>query len=403
MDIDKWVRMSYDSDPKKRLEAARHIAQSDSPFAMFALLELSFDKDEKVRNYVKEVLKQKNEQKSEAHFLLSDLLTQEYDKKIKEEQKEEEKDKIERIKKKLEPIIEEWIEEKDPEKRKMVKKKVMPMVEQIIKRWADKEEYLIKLFGYKKEGKKETKKETEAEDEQDEQETFIEEPEEPEEPVIHNGETKKYLEMISSVERMAQLGIPEISEEGYEEEIGKDEQKEKEEFIEEVQAEEEVEGKDNPFIDPIDRILYNKAIKIVEVPGITKKTIAEQKKQLKKELQLKVDAVFSVAELRAAHRYIEWLNELEVGMKNIYTRDLKVISVEDKVIKPLRGRSKVLKRIVVSDGQNEFPVYLWKGRGKGIYEGETVRLENAEVEMFPVTGEAALVLNKKDSAIIVIK
>jgi len=384
--------MSYDSNPKKRLKAAQHLSESDSPFSTFALLELVFDKDEEVREYVKKVLKQKQNKKDNQNFLLSDLLTQDYEneKKAVEQKKKkiEEYDKIERIKKKLEPIIEDWIEAQDPEKREMVKKKVMPMVEQIIKRWADKEDYLMELFGSKQKNDEDNAKESD-------EDIKVEEPEE-----FDIEDTKKYLEMISSVEKIAQkgIGIREVSDEDVEEDEGKDRT-----GIEEIDVEEEVEAKDNPFIDPIDRAIYNHAIKIVEMPGITKKMLSEQKKQLKKELQLKVDAVFSLATIRAGHRYIEWLDELEEGMKNIYTKELEVVSVEDRMIKPQRGRSKELRRIVVSDGQNEFPVYLWRGRGKGIFQGEKVRLENAEVETFPITGETALTLNKKGSAIIVIK
>ena len=106
--------MSYDSNPKKRLKAAQHLSESDSPFSTFALLELVFDKDEEVREYVKKVLKQKQNKKDNQNFLLSDLLTQDYEneKKAVEQKKKkiEEHDKIERIKKKLEPIIEDWIE-----------------------------------------------------------------------------------------------------------------------------------------------------------------------------------------------------------------------------------------------------------------------------------------------------
>ncbi|MCC7570249.1 HEAT repeat domain-containing protein [Candidatus Micrarchaeota archaeon] len=387
MDVaDKWVQLAYDSDPEKRLKAAKQLADSNSPFAMFALLELSVDKDENVRKFVRSVLKERKDEKTEQSQILSDLLIEDLENEINENEKqvkkEEDRIKIEKIRKKLEPFIEKCIEAKDPEKIETVKKKLMPMVEQIIKRWADREDYLVEMFGGEVE-EKDVKK-IEKEDKKD---------------------VKKYLEMILSAEKIASgIGIPEISSDEEEKETGpqKDTIFDDEEMeLDSIEIEEDV--KDNPFIEPIDRALYNRAIKIVSTPGITKKAVDEQKKQIKKELQLKVKAVFSLAAIKSSHRYIEWLDELDEGMNNIYTKDLEVISVEDKIIKPARGKGKSLKRIVISDGNNEFPVYLWKGRGDGIFKGEKVRLENASVEMYPMTEELVLTLDKKDSVLIVLK
>ncbi len=387
MEGEKWVQLAYDSDPKKRLRAAEELSKSESPFAMFAMLELLTDKDETVRLYVRKALKQTKPEKYDNNAILSDLLLTEKEKEMKEEtdkitNKEKEK-KHAMLRKKLEPIIDKLIEAKDPEKRKRAKEKVMPMVEQIIQRWADKEEYLMELFGSSK-----------GTDIQEEVYDEISE--------IGDEDSRKYLKMISSVEMITQ-GIPEI---------GEDESKD-DEYIEEIPkesndnlnylSEEGEDVKDNPFIEPIDRILYNQAVKIVTMPGITKKVIKEQQTQMKKEIQLKIKEVFGLAMIKTSHRFIEWLDQLEEGMDNVYTKELDVILSEDKIIKPKRGKGKELKRLVVSDGQNEFAVYLWKGRGKGIYEGEKVILENFTVETFPITEETALTEKKTGSAIYVLK
>jgi len=383
MEHEKWVQLSYDSNPDKRYLAAKHMANSSSPFAMFALLELLSDKDEKVRTYVRQILKQKKETKNESGALLSNLLIHDFAAVEQETEKlkksEEDEIKFERIKEKIEPIIEDWIEAQNPDKRKLVKKKLMPMVDQIIKRWADKEEYLMQMLyseiKHKKPGHKIEKMPS----------------------IGGDNDAGKYLEMILSAEKIAHgndIDLPEISESAYDEQ-GLDHG---------MRVLEEEDEKDNPFIDAIERSIYNRAIKIVTMPGITKKKIKEMRTDIKKEIQLKVNAVFKLAEMRAGRREIEWLDELKDGMTKVHTKEVEVISVEDREIKPARGRSKHFKRLVLSDGQHKFPLYLWKGRGDGILKGERIRLENAIVETYPATGETALtVKGTKSSSIIVIK
>ena len=48
-DLDKIVAQAFDSDPQVRLKVANSLSKIDDPRAIFALMELSSDKDEAVK------------------------------------------------------------------------------------------------------------------------------------------------------------------------------------------------------------------------------------------------------------------------------------------------------------------------------------------------------------------
>ena len=53
-DVENWFKLTYDEDPKVRLKAAKKLAEyKDSPVATFAMYELCYDKDDKVKDFAK--------------------------------------------------------------------------------------------------------------------------------------------------------------------------------------------------------------------------------------------------------------------------------------------------------------------------------------------------------------
>jgi len=64
--IQKLVSLTFDENPKVRREAARSLAAIDDPAALFALMELTYDKDQSVKKIAREVLGKRQPEDKEA-------------------------------------------------------------------------------------------------------------------------------------------------------------------------------------------------------------------------------------------------------------------------------------------------------------------------------------------------
>ena len=64
-DLDKIVAQAFDSDPQVRLKVANALSKIDDPRAIFALIELSSDKDEAVKEIAQRGLGQRKDEQEE--------------------------------------------------------------------------------------------------------------------------------------------------------------------------------------------------------------------------------------------------------------------------------------------------------------------------------------------------
>ena len=64
-DIHKLISLTFDEDPKVRLDAAAKLSKTDDPAALFALMELSYDKDVEVKNFAQRSLEKKKSEEEE--------------------------------------------------------------------------------------------------------------------------------------------------------------------------------------------------------------------------------------------------------------------------------------------------------------------------------------------------
>ena len=64
-DLDRIVAQAFDSDPSVRLKVAGSLSKIDDPRAIFALIELSSDKDEAVKELAQRGLGQRKEEQEE--------------------------------------------------------------------------------------------------------------------------------------------------------------------------------------------------------------------------------------------------------------------------------------------------------------------------------------------------
>ena len=118
------------------------------------------------------------------------------------------------------------------------------------------------------------------------------------------------------------------------------------------------------------------------------------------EYSLKIKSAFSLAKLRSTRNEVDKISDLEQGMKNIYTAEFKVEEIEQKEVRRGTRTTEYLK-LIVSDKTGTFPVFIWKGRGRGVYENDYIKLERAFVDEYPEIGEIALSIDKKGKIIVI--
>jgi len=393
--VEEWIRLTYDEDPKVRLKAAKALADVDSPFSEFALLELGYDKDKEVRAFSKKALNIRSQDVDEKTFSLSKLLliSSKTQKTENEEKKKNvlKKTKAKTLMAKFMPSIDKMFATDDLEKREKIKKLLMPSLDKLFERLADREDQIAKIFASNDinddvDNNIDSKELIEPEDE-----SFEDSTDERSEYLQALGQVERIIHGCESVDVKNSVDLPGLSFD----EDGEEDEGVPEELPDNVIPRAE-------FADPLDEYLYERAYSIVTTPDITSAIIKKQMKNVMKEVNLRAKSAFQLAELKSKRVEILSLADLNGDLKSVFTPEVKVTLVEEKEVK--RGtRPAILTRLVVADSKSTFPVHLWKGRGRGVYEGDRVKFENVAIETCKYTGETAIVLDTKKSRMVIVK
>lgn len=127
--IDKLVSQTFDSDPKIRLQTAEELGMIDDPRAIFALIELSSDKDEAVKEAAQHSLSNFKDEKEEI-VSLGKLLSER-----KEVRQQPAETAAPVVRQSMMPTIERLFSHYEPKKRESVRRKLLPSLQ--------------KMFGFK--------------------------------------------------------------------------------------------------------------------------------------------------------------------------------------------------------------------------------------------------------------
>ena len=121
--IDRMVAQAFDSDPKIRLRVAEELGRVDDPRAIFALVELSSDKEEPVKLAAQRSLEKFKKEEGDAIVSLEKLFAER-----KEIKKPEE---IPEVRLKMMPTLEKLFSHYEPKKRESAKRKLMPSLQKL--------------------------------------------------------------------------------------------------------------------------------------------------------------------------------------------------------------------------------------------------------------------------------
>lgn len=394
--VDKLVSLAFDENPKIRLRVAQQLSDIDDPRAMLALLELSSDEDQEVKDCARKGLGTYKEEDEAAFSNLEKFFT------IEQKQEAPIKD-MEAAKKKLMPSLERFFSQSS-------KEKLMPSLEKIFQHSLS-DEKQTQYAESQKTDKKEQK--TDSSDVLSDIES-IQHPSERQ--IIQSAEdevgvparlqnpdklrqkrqgqqpTDSDLEAATNFplpEHLAKKlyspvsGIPMMGDTVIPQEIADEEERL-----------------------PISRLDYYKwAYALAVTPSIKASDLKKEKTRLIKEAKKSIELAFKFAIARAKQDGVENLSLIKPGMRRLTTLPLEVLDVNLTKVPRTKTLDSEYTRVMLSDGKTSVPLYVEPKRASGIRVGDLVSIREANVVYMQTDretnkGEVAFQLGKRGQLII---
>ncbi|MEM4335447.1 MAG: HEAT repeat domain-containing protein [Candidatus Anstonellales archaeon] len=345
-ELERLISLTFDESPQVRKDAAVRLGEIDDPAAIFALLELSYDKEPEVSQTARKILEEKRNGDTTETISFAELFEAGAEKPKKEVFVPSTKKK-----KLLEPIEKLFEKKLGKEKGEKIKAKMMPAIERIY------DNVVEKKFDEKK---------------------------------VQNLLTS-YLDAIGS---MPEKDI---------ESIGKVEELEKieENFEKEEELEEPEKLSEKP--EGVEPTIFRHALEVMKESEGDENIMLREMKRLKKYMSDQIDLAFSVAKSRFKQVHITHLTEIKDGMRNINTDELFVVDVQHGEYQKTKTRKELYTRILVRDGEgSEGVIYLFEGRGQFVKPGMKIKVVKGVAKTFKFSGETALTVTKSGNVYIVL-
>ncbi len=391
MGLHELISLTFDSDPHVRKQAAVELAKYDAAGAMFALVELSYDKDKGVRETVSKLLEELKANNSEPELMsFAEVFSKgkNGEKKKEHEITEEGEGRGESTKEKMLRPIEMLFEKKlGKEKAEEVKKRMMPTIEKMY------------LRAMKQGGERESGENTKAVQEMlsgylDVVAGSEELKEEEEEKEVGQQSLADELGLVSTKEVKPEAIFKEVEMGALEDEAFAIEEPSAEEMWMLEKPEEEGAAGQTVFKLAFDTMMASKG---------DEKVMKRAMKKMLKNTEDQIKMAFDVAKKRYTEVNITNITELKSGMKNISTGTLYVKNMEHRDYQRTKTKKDTFTRIVVADQEgNEGVVYLFEQRGEPIRPGMRLKVEKGFAKTYDWSGETAMTVSKKGRIYIIL-
>jgi hypothetical protein len=364
---DSLVAKAFDSEPSVRLKVAQSLSKIDDPRAIFALIELSSDKEDAVREAAKRALgnfKEEEEEIVSIGKLLSERKAQPAPSAPAQAGAQQPSPRASMM-----PAIEKLFAHYEPKKRESAKRKLLPSLQ--------------KLFGFRPE------------------------------------ELDPLRELDKIGHSKAEAMQPEAQEEtGQREEggpknaenfpFGKHEEppegRQRAETLVEVSDEDvEVvsEGEDDDFQEEREPAengkYYSVAYQIASTPGMGKSGLKREQNRIIAGLKHEVELAFKLAAARVREDGMASLSSLKPGMKKLSFSEMQVAAVSEVAY---GARRKPYARIVLFDGKREVPLLVPRERASGISIADKIAPKKVAVDFIVEKNEIVLVAGPKSSIVV---
>lgn len=373
--IDKVVAQAFDSDPKVRLKVAEELGRVDDPRAIFALIELSSDKEEAVKDMARRSLGQFKEEE-ETIVSLEKLLSER--KEIRKDPGRPQQEPSSEARQMMAPTIERLFSHYEPKKRESVKKKLFPSLQ--------------KLFGFR----------------QQELDPLrglehIGHPPSPQQAPAQQPSESAQLQEKEAIPRENAANFPfgqkreaprpEYSVHAEEDDLvdaGSSSSRIDMEPEEEEASDSDEEGSHGRH--------YDYAYRIASTPGMGKAELRRECGRIISNFKKDVEMAFKMAEDRVKEEGFAALSGIKPGMKNLSFDEMEVVSVSTV---GYGARRKPFSKLVITDGKREVPVIMPQERAAGIAQRDLVALKGVLADFLVETNEVVLVVKNKSKVMLV--
>lgn len=388
--INKLVSLTFDEKPEVRKRAAKSLGELSDPAAVFALVELSYDKDPSVRVVAQQYLEKKKQ--TEPELMSFAKIFSSENEKAKDVSQEEVPSEVKE--KMLKPITQIFEKRLGKERAEMARSKMMPTIEKI---------YLKAHQQYS------SKKKTDEAGRKVMQEFLT-----------------SYLEVMSDLDQIGSGLTQPIPQQnpvtvGPEERIFATETGDevsgelgevgKKTELNNVSAEiatletsEIEELKEREEIEHLPDTFFKKAYETMMLSGGDDSVMKQEMEHMVNEARREIIQAFKMARRTFKEMKITNITKIKNGMRNINTDILIVKSVETmEYTKPKKIKAFLVRILINDETGNEGILYLFDGRGKEIKTGMRIKVVSGIAKAFDFAdGETALTVGKKSNVYIVL-
>ncbi|MFA5077598.1 MAG: hypothetical protein WC488_04185 [Candidatus Micrarchaeia archaeon] len=396
-ELHRLVSLTFDEKPEIRRGAALQLADSGEPAALFALIELSYDKDETVKSTVQEILSKKKSSGDKNAISFADLFAHANEKEEAQQPALPTPEEDLRKKQLLSPIEQIFEKKLGKNKAAMVKDKMMSTIEKIY----------LKAVGSRSSpnptdaGKREKAMQKMLTSYADILSMGLDEVA----SVGRHGREEKIADVQTIQESASEPPMAEDAVEVLEQlGTGADASKISKDLASIVDEEEEIRKEISSGAEgDADKSIFRRAYDVMMASDGDEQVMFEQSQKLMKRLGEEVDFAFKMAKQRFKAENITHLTELRNGMRSVNTDLLTVKSAEAGEYMRTKTKKDSYTRITANDSDgSEGIIYLFEGRGSEVRPEMRIKVVKGQVKTFEFSKETAITVGKKGSVYIVL-
>jgi len=387
-DLDRVVAQAFDSDPSVRLKVANSLSKIDDPRAIFALIELSSDKDEAVKETAQRGLGQrKNEQEEIVSIgkLLSERKSQPAQAPTATGMPQQLSQSQQTSRTNMMPAIERLFAHYEPKRRESAKRKLLPSLQKL---FGFRPEELDPLRELDKISASQQAHEIDRTGTPQRQPTHERNEEENKPKNAENFPFGKHEEPFETRHKAETL--VEVSEDDIE---LVSEGKEHHEANYEEEAPDSRQESEHGTVSRY----YALAYRIATTPGMGRGELKRESNRLINDFKREVELAFKLASEKAREEGLATFANLKPGMKNLSFNEMPISSISEIAYGPKR---KPYARIMLFDGKKELALLVPKERTAGISTQDRLAPKKVAVDFLMEKSEVVLLATGKSSIVV---
>ena len=384
--IDKLVAQAFDSDPKVRLRIAQTIGNVDDPRVIFALIELSADKDEQVKETAQRAL---------GHFKAEQAEIVSLEKLLSERKAPPQQFASSSAsapaqpadsRQNMMPTIEKLFAHYEPKRRESVKRKLLPSLQKL---FGFKPEELDPLRGLDKISGTSPGQVASAP---------LQIIAEKDDKSIPSENAKNFP--FGKHDEGAHAPRPR-EEPQYEVQAEKDDlvsiEEEGSQLVGSLEQEEEEVSHDAEEYAVRHKNLFELAYQLSTTPGMGKSELKREQNRMLTSFKKEVEAAFKLAAIKASEDGLATLYNLKPGMKNLSFAPMQISAISEVAY---GLRRKPYSRITLYDGKKEISLLVPRERSGGITVSDRIAPKKVVVDFIVEKNEVVLLATNKSSIVI---